>query len=73
MTGTTSRQDEMQAIREALVGLLSRDPERWWTAAELREEVQNGWPASLVSSAVHDLISSRRTELNSKLHLRLLQ
>jgi len=45
------------------------DPARWWTAEELRQAVQNGYPSTLVSIALNDLIASDDLRLNNRLHV----
>jgi len=59
--------DQVTAVRDALLELAKSDPQRWWTAEELREAVQNGYPSTLVSIALNDLIAGDVLRLNNKL------
>ena len=75
MTPVATKSDlgaQLVEAREAVLNRLRDDPSRWWTATELREAVQNGWPSTVVSAAIHDLIGGAAVELNDRLHLRLL-
>lgn len=63
---------KLAEARDAVLTLLREDPEKWWTATDLREAVQNGWPSTVVSVAIHELIATPAVELNDRLQLRLL-
>lgn len=74
MTPVATKADLRTQLAEARAAVLARlreDPDKWWTATDLREAVQNGWPSTVVSSAIHDLIASTDVDINDRLHLRL--
>jgi hypothetical protein len=73
MTPLATRSDlgtQLAQARDAVLARLRDEPNVWWTATDLREAVQNGWPSTVVSAAIHDLIASSAVELNDRLQLR---
>jgi len=61
--------EQVSEVRHALLRVTKGDPARWWTAEELRQAVQNGYPSTLVSIALNDLIASDDLRLNNRLHV----
>jgi hypothetical protein len=68
---TQSLETQVHDARAALMKAASTDPERWWTADDLRDRVQNGWPATVVNVALNDLVSSHQLTLNPRFHIRV--
>jgi hypothetical protein len=62
---------QVQDARAALLEAASHEPERWWTADDLRDRVQNGWPSTVVNVALNGLVADRRFALNSRFHIRI--
>jgi hypothetical protein len=63
----TPAAESVSAVRTALLEVARSEPERWWTAEELREAVQNGYPSTLVSIALNELIAGDALRLNNRL------
>lgn len=61
--------EQVSTVRSALLRVARDEPARWWSAQELRETVQNGYPSTLVSIALNDLIASDDLRLNNRLHV----
>jgi hypothetical protein len=61
--------EQVSTVRSALLQVARDEPGRWWSAQELRETVQNGYPTTLVSIALNDLIASDELRLNSRLRV----
>ena len=55
-------QDEITAAQEALLGLASQEPDRWWTPRELRIEARNGWSSGAMGLALAALVDDGRLE-----------
>jgi hypothetical protein len=61
--------EQVSAVRTELLRVARDEPGRWWSAQELRDTVQNGYPSTLVSIALNDLIASDDLRLNNRLHV----
>jgi hypothetical protein len=75
VTPVATRSDlarQLAEARQAVLAQLRDPPGQWWTATDLREAVQNGWPSTVVSVAIQDLVASSAVELNDRLQLRLV-
>jgi hypothetical protein len=64
---------QMREARSALMRAAKDDPERWWTAEELRRASQNGFPSTILSAALNDLVESHKLRLNNRLHIQYVQ
>jgi hypothetical protein len=65
--------EQMREARSALMRAVRDDPERWWTAEELRRAIQNGYPSTIVSAALNDLVEGHELRLNNRLHIQYVQ
>jgi hypothetical protein len=63
--------EQVQAARAALLARAQTDPEKWWTAAELRDLVANGWPSTTVMIALNRLIADHLFDLDPRLRVRV--
>jgi hypothetical protein len=61
---------QVDAARAALSTAAKSDPSRWWTASELRHEIQNGWMPGAVMLALNRLVSDGAFEVDSRLRVR---
>jgi hypothetical protein len=66
---STQPVEQVSEARHALMHAAEGDPERWWTADELHEAIQNGYPSTIVSIALNDLVESRALRLNDRLRI----
>jgi RNA:NAD 2'-phosphotransferase (TPT1/KptA family) len=57
--------------KDALVELASRDPEKWWTAFELKARARNGWSSAVMGLAFRELVSEKVFEQGSGLRVRI--
>jgi hypothetical protein len=64
--------EEVEAARAALVEIAGSEPDRWWTARELRDRCQNGWAPAAVMIALNRLVAEGRFERDGRFRVRLL-
>ncbi len=62
--------EQVNDARAALLTTAQTKPEKWWTAAELRDEVANGWPSTAVMIALNRLIADQAFDLDARLRVR---
>jgi hypothetical protein len=65
--------EQVAEARSALMRVAEDAPERWWTAEELRQAMQNGFSSTVVSVALNDLVETHRLRLNNRLHIQYSQ
>jgi hypothetical protein len=65
--------EQVSAVRHELLRVAKGDSERWWTAEELRQAMQNGYPSTVVSIALNDLVASDELRLNNRLLIQYAQ
>jgi hypothetical protein len=61
--------EQVSEARHALMHAAEGDPDRWWTGEELRQAIRNGFPSTIVSIALNDLVESRELRLNDRLRI----
>lgn len=64
---------QVNEARNALRRAAQQEPDRWWTADELRRAAQNGFPSTVVSAALNDLVEGQELRLNNHLHIQYVQ
>jgi hypothetical protein len=64
---------EVSAARKALLTAARSEPDRWWSADELRAAAQNGYRSTVVTVALNDLVDNRKLRLNSRLLIQFAQ
>jgi len=62
---------EVAAARKALLALAQDEPDRWWTAFDLKTEARNGWSAGAMNLAFDDLVDSGAFDVDDDLRVRL--
>jgi hypothetical protein len=62
--------EQVDNARAALLVAAQARPDKWWTAAELRDEVANGWPSTAVMIALNRLIADKMFDLDARLRVR---
>lgn len=62
--------DQIRAAKESLADVARREPRRWWTAFDLKEEARNGWSAPTMDLALYDLLDEGRLEERADHRLR---
>lgn len=62
---------EIARACDALIEVAREDPERWWTAHELKVRARNGWSSGVMGLALRELLSEGQFERRSDLRLRL--
>jgi hypothetical protein len=65
--------EQVSEARQALMRVAEGAPGRWWTARELRRAAQNGFPSTVMSAAIYDLVESDALRLDSHLRIQLAQ
>jgi RNA:NAD 2'-phosphotransferase (TPT1/KptA family) len=63
--------EEIVAAKNALVALASSEPEKWWTAFELKVRARNGWSSAVMGLALRELVSDGVLEQGSGLRVRI--
>jgi hypothetical protein len=63
--------DEIVAARDALLELMQDQPERVWSAYELKTQAQNGWSGGAMTLALEGLIDDGAVEVLPDLRIRL--
>jgi hypothetical protein len=53
---TAHLSQEVAQAREALIATVREEPDRWWSAYDLKVEVRNGWSAGAMSLALNELV-----------------
>jgi hypothetical protein len=56
--------------REALRQAAATEPERWWTAEELRDAVPSWFPSTVVMAALNELVEQQELRLDNRLRIR---
>lgn len=64
---------EVSDARKALLDAAKSQPDRWWSADELRAAAQNGFRSTVVTVALNDLVDRRKLRLNSRLLIQFAQ
>lgn len=59
------------AAKDALIELASSEPEKWWTAFELKARARNGWSSAVMGLALRELVSEKVFEQGSGLRIRI--
>lgn len=65
--------EQLSSARNALLTVARAEPDRWWSAEELRKAAQNGFPSTIVSVALNDLVDRHQLRLNSRLMIQFAQ
>lgn len=65
--------EEIVAAKNALIELASSEPEKWWTAFELKVRARNGWSSAVMGLALRELVSDEVFEQGSGLRVRIRQ
>jgi hypothetical protein len=63
---------EIAQAREAMLELARREPDRWWTARDLKVQTRNGWGSGVMGLALQklldeDLLEQRPEDLRVRL------
>jgi hypothetical protein len=72
-TDTGGIAEQLSSARDALLTVARAEPERWWSAEELRSAAQNGFPSTVISVALNDLVDRHQLRLNSRLLIQFAQ
>jgi hypothetical protein len=59
------------AAKNALIELASSEPDKWWTAFELKARARNGWSSAVMGLAFRDLVSEEVFEQGPGLRVRI--
>jgi hypothetical protein len=65
LTGENARAQRM------LTTLVRADPQRWWSATELEDELHDRLSASVLMIALYDLVTQGSFEIDARLRVRL--
>jgi hypothetical protein len=57
---------EIAKARDALMALAEQQPERWWTARELKVQTRNGWSSGVMGLALQELLDDGVLERRSE-------
>lgn len=63
---------EVAKARDALIEAAREEPDRWWTAYELRVRARNGWSSGVMGLALRGLLREGHFERRHDLRVRLL-
>lgn len=63
---------QVAEAREALLAIARGEPAKWWTATELRCQVQSGWPAGTITVALSRLLTEHLLEQDARRRVRVV-
>jgi exoribonuclease R len=69
LSAVASTIEQVSEARRALIRATQDEPARWWTGEELRQAIQNGFPSTVVSVALNDLVESDQLRLDNRLRI----
>jgi hypothetical protein len=61
---------DVAAAKKSLLAVSHAEPERWWTAFDLKTRARNGWTGSTMGLALYELLDEDCFERQSDLRLR---